>query len=111
MATKRSQKKAGRDRQRNASLVQSKLSKIVAESRSDAPVIRQNAATNLLALNRRHRLKMPKNISLMLCKKCNVIYNSKNSRTRIKHGQLIKTCLECDYVRRLGGGPKSHRRR
>ncbi len=111
MATKRSQKKGGRDRQRNASLVQSELSKIVADSSSNALIVRQNAATNLLALNRRHRLKLPKNISLMLCKKCNVIYNSKNSRTRIKHGQLIKTCLECDYIRRFGGGPKSHRRR
>ncbi|DAC58100.1 MAG TPA: hypothetical protein D7I07_04255 [Candidatus Poseidoniales archaeon] len=94
---------------KNKSLdVQQSLISIIVDIHN-TPILRQSATQKLLALNRKHRLEMPKYIGVMICKKCQILYNSKNSSTRIKHGQIIKTCHVCQDVRRLGGGPKHHR--
>ena len=111
MGKRRSQTKFKSDRKRGSIKVQTDLSSIILDNDAIPNQIKQNAAEKLIALNRKHRLKMPKQVGLMICKKCQILYDTSNSRTRIKHGQLIISCLKCESVRRIGGGPKSHRRR
>ena len=111
MGRRRSQIKFKSDRKRGSIKVQRALSSIVLDNENTSVELKQNAAEKLIALNRKHRLKMPKQVGLMICKKCQILYDTNNSRTRIKHGQLIISCLKCESVRRIGGGPKSHRRR
>ncbi len=111
MGGRRSQNKSKSDRKRGSIKVQRELSSIILDNETTSVELKQNSAEKLIALNRKHRLKMPKQVGLMICKKCYVLYDTNNSRTRIKHGQLIISCLKCESVRRIGGGPKSHRRR
>jgi len=109
MSSRRSHKKHRSDRKKHSSNVQSELISIISDSGVDSK-IKNNAVKNLIALNQKHRLKMPKKVGLMICKKCKVIQNPVNTRVRIKHGQLIVSCLDCNNIRRLGGGPKFNRR-
>ena len=108
MAKKRFTGNMRSNRKRQSMDVQQSLISIIVDIHN-TPVLRQSATKKLLALNRKHRLEMPKYVGVMICRKCQILYNSKNSSTRIKHGQIIKTCHECQDVRRLGGGPKHHR--
>ena len=109
MSSRRSHKKHRGDRKKHSSNVQSELISIISDSGVDSK-IKNNAVKNLIALNQKHRLKMPKKVGLMICKQCKVIQNAVNTRVRIKDGQLIVSCLDCNNIRRLGGGPKFNRR-
>ena len=109
MAGKRSNRDIKLKRRRQSRDVQQELVDII-ENVNNKPILRQSAIQKLVALNRRHRLKMPKSVGILFCKKCLTFYDSENSRTRIKNGQIIKSCHICQDVRRLGGGPKHHRR-
>jgi len=111
MSSRRSHKKNRGDRKKHSNSVQSELISIISDSGDDSKMLKNNAVKNLIALNKKHRLKMPKATGLMICKQCNAIQNSVNTRVRIKHGQLIISCLECNNIRRLGGGPKFNRRK
>ncbi len=110
MSSRRSHKKHRGDRKKHSSNVQSELISIISGSVVDSIKLKNNAVKNLIALNQKHRLKMPKKVGLMICKQCKVIQNSVNTRVRIKHGQSIVSCLDCNNIRRLGGGPKFNRR-
>ncbi len=110
MNSRRSHKKHSDNRKKNSSNVQSELISIISDSGVDSKKLKNNAVKNLIALNRKHRLKMPKKVRLMICKQCKVIQNAVNTRVRIKNGQLIVSCLDCNNIRRLGGGPKFNRR-
>ena len=51
------------------------------------------------------KLAMSKNIKLgnlrkKFCKKCYVLFNSKNSETRLKKGNKIIKCKNCKYISR-----------
>ena len=109
MAKKRLSGSIRSNRKRQSMDVQQALISIIVDTHN-TPILRQSATEKLLALNRKHRLEMPKHIGVMICKKCHILYDSKNSTIRIKQGQIIKSCLVCKNVRRLGGGPKHHRR-
>lgn len=109
MSQRRSSKKARGNRKEHAAGVQAALVSIV-ETTTKPTRLRQSATEKLIHLNRKHRLKMPKSVSIMICKKCSVLYDSSNSTTRIRYGQVIKICKMCNNVRRLGGGPKHHRK-
>ena len=110
MSSRRSHKKHRGNRKKHSSYVQSELISIIRHTKIDSTQLKNNAVKNLIALNQKHRLKMPKNVGLMICKQCKVIQNAVNTRVRIKHGQLIVSCLDCNNIRRLGGGPKYNRR-
>lgn len=110
MSSRRSHKKHRGDRKKHSANVQGELISIINGSGIQSKRLKNNAVKNLIALNRRHRLKMPKEARLMICKQCNVIKNSVNTRVRIKHSQLVISCLECNNIHRLGGGPKFNRR-
>jgi RNase P subunit RPR2 len=61
--------------------------------------------------SRRHRLRVPREAHPHYCKKClQSHFSSSNFVVRIRAGQIIRTCKLCGYQRRIGGGPKSHRR-
>jgi len=111
MSSRRSHKQHRGDRKKHSADVQSELISIIRDANIDSDKIKTSAVKNLIALNKKHRLKMPKATGLMICKQCNAIQNSENTRVRIKHGQLIISCLECNNIRRLGGGPKFNRRK
>ena len=109
MSYRRSHKKSRDDRKKHSAMVQSELISLIHDNKESSTELKNNALSKLLALNRKHRLKIPKEVSLLFCKKCKKLHNVTNTRVRIKHGQTIISCLTCDFVRRLGGGPKSHR--
>jgi len=51
------------------------------------------------------KLAMRNNIKVgekrkLFCKKCNIIFNSKNSKTRIKRGRKIILCNKCGQISR-----------
>ena len=110
MSNRRSHKKRRGDRKKESANVQSELISIISNTEIDSIQLKNNAVRNLVALNQKHRLKMPKEVGLMICRQCNVIQNAVNTRVRIKGGQLIISCLDCNNIRRLGGGPKFNRR-
>ena len=110
MSSRKSHKKHRGERKKHSAHVQSELISIIRHTDIDSTQLKNNAVRNLVALNQKHRLKMPKEVSLMICKQCDVIQNAVNTRIRIKHGQLIISCLDCNNIRRLGGGPKFNRR-
>ena len=109
MSYRRSHKKSRDDRKKHSSKVQSELIYLINDNQESSTELKNNALSKLLSLNRKHRLKMPKEVNLLFCKQCKKLHNVTNTRVRIKHGQTIISCLTCDFVRRLGGGPKSHR--
>ncbi len=111
MKSSKSLRKSRLKRQATSKQIQQQLCDIINDIPQAQFELRQNAAHKLFALNKKHRLKMPKDIGLMVCKKCYVILNSTNSMTRIRDGKLIKTCKICNYVRRIGGRKSNWRSR
>ena len=109
MSGRRSHKKSRGDRKKQSAQVQSELVSLIRNDNISSVELKNNALNKLISLNRKHRLKMPKEVSLMYCKQCKLLNDSTNTRVRIKHGQSIISCLECNNIRRVGGGPKSHR--
>ena len=109
MSYRRSHKKSRDDRKKRSAKVQSELIPLIHDNQESSTELKKNALSKLLALNRKHRLKMPKEVNLLFCKQCKKLHNVTNTRVRIKHGQTIISCLTCNFVKRLGGGPKSHR--
>jgi len=58
-----------------------------------------------LEVKRIKRLAMESNVSLrtkkrLFCKKCFSVFNSRNSKMRIKNGFRRVSCENCDYVSR-----------
>jgi RNase P subunit RPR2 len=47
-----------------------------------------------------NHLKIPEKYKDKFCKKCFTIFNTNNSKIRIKNGFKILTCLNCNYIRR-----------
>ena len=109
MSSRRSHKKLRDDRKKHSAHVQSELISLIHSGQESSTEFKNNALSKLLSLNRKHRLKMPNDVSLLFCKQCQKLHSVTNTRVRIKHGQTIISCLTCNFVRRLGGGPKSHR--
>ena len=109
MSYRRSHKKSRDDRKKHSTLAQRELISLISDNKESSIELKNNALNKLLSLNRRHRLKMPRAVSLLFCKQCKKLHNSTNTTFRIKHGQTIISCLTCNSVRRIGGGPKSHR--
>ena len=109
MSYRRSHRKSRDDRKTHSSQAQRELITLIRDNQDISPELKNNALSKLLSLNRKHRLKMPRAVSLLFCKQCKKLHNSTNTTFRIKHGQTIISCLTCNSVRRIGGGPKSHR--
>ena len=102
--------KAKRQRRENALSAQSHLSSVMSDV-SMPMVARRNAAKHLVKTSSRNRLPLPIAQRHWICRGCkSILIPGESARIRIRNGQRITTCLECNRVRRFGGGPKFHRR-
>jgi len=53
-------------------------------------------------LSTRYKVKFTKEQKKMFCKNCNAyLRNGVNSMTRLAHGKIVQTCLECKAVKRI----------
>ena len=103
--------KKGQQRRATAQEGQNRLIGILKEPHGADERMLRSSARHLVRLSRRHRLSIPPEARHLLCRKCLAPHAfGTNARVRIKHGQRIITCLECNHVRRHGGGPRAHRR-
>lgn len=97
-------------RRENALEAQNHLSTIMVDV-SMPMIARRNAAKHLVKTSTRNRLPLPNAQRHWICRGCTTfLVPGITARIRIRAGQRTTTCLECGRVRRLGGGPKSHRR-
>ncbi|HIF45563.1 MAG TPA: hypothetical protein EYQ73_02060 [Candidatus Poseidoniales archaeon] len=91
-----------RQRREKALDAQQILSSVIANV-SMPMVARQNAAQHLVKTSSRHRLPLPQNLSHWICRSCTqLLIPSVSARVRIRAGQRIITCLNCNRVRRFG---------
>lgn len=47
-----------------------------------------------------YHIKIPEEYKSKFCKKCFTIFNTSNSKIRIKKGFQVIKCLNCDYTRK-----------
>jgi ribonuclease P protein subunit RPR2 len=110
MSRRSGRAKAKRLRQEKALDAQIHLSGLISNP-SNTMELRKNAARHLVKTSRRHRLPLPVQQRHWICRGCTTpLIPGTTSRTRIREGQRITTCLECGRIRRFGGGPGYHRR-
>ena len=110
MSKKSVRAKAKSQRRKNALNAQSHLGSVISDV-SMPMIARRNAANHLVKTSTRNRLPLPINNKHWICRGCKeLLIPGISARVRIREGQRITTCLNCQRVRRFGGGPKSHRR-
>lgn len=66
--------------------------------------VAQAAGSAMLRTARRNRVRIPGKLRMRSCRGCRKMLDSSNSRTRIRAGQIIVTCIECGRVHRYLGG-------
>jgi len=53
-------------------------------------------------LSTRYKVKFTKEQKKLFCKNCDAYLKTGiNSRTRLEHGKIVQTCLECKHVKRM----------
>jgi len=57
-------------------------------------------------ISMKYRVRIPKHLKMIFCKKCLYPYKSDKMRVRIKKSRVIITCLNCGYERRIPIRPK-----
>jgi len=62
--------------------------------------VAQAAGSAMLRTARRNRVRIPDKLRMRSCRCCRKMLDSSNSRTRIRAGQIIVTCVECGRVHR-----------
>ena len=96
-------------RHQNALEAQNHLASVIVDA-SMPMIARRNAAKHLVKTSTRNRLPLPIAQRHWICRGCTtLLIPGATARVRIRDGQRTTTCLECGRIRRLGGGPKSHR--
>jgi ribonuclease P protein subunit RPR2 len=110
MGRGRNRSKSKLDKKVSAQYSLDKLLIILKQPQQYDERIVRSAASHYVKISRRNRMPLSAEAKLLICKKCTAprLYGS-NTRVRISSGQKITTCLECGDIRRIGGGPKSHR--
>ena len=110
MGRGRNRSKSKIDKKMNAKFSLDKLLLIIKHPEQHDDRLIRSASSHYVKISRRNRMPLNAEAKLLICKKCAAprLYGS-NTRVRISNGQKIITCLECADIRRLGGGPKSHR--
>lgn len=109
MGARNSRSKAKKHRKKNAIEAQSHLVRVL--NNTNMPkLVRENATIHLITTSQRNRLPLPRKSSPRICRKCkSLLFLENNTRVRIRAGQRIITCLNCNNIRRFGGGPKYNR--
>ena len=109
MGRNKGRSKAKRQRRESALAAQSHLSSVMSDV-SMPMIARRNAAKHLVKTSSRNRLHLPVAQRHWICRGCkSILIPGESARVRIRAGQRITTCLECNRIRRFGGGPKNHR--
>jgi len=55
----------------------------------------------------RYRIRIPRELKIIYCKKCLYPYRDGKFRVRVRKGRVIITCLNCGYERRIPIKPKN----
>ena len=109
MGRNKGRSKAKRQRRESALAAQSHLASVMSDA-SMPMIARRNAAKHLVKTSSRNRLPLPVAQRHWICRGCkSILIPGESARVRIRAGQRITTCLECNRIRRFGGGPKNHR--
>ena len=66
--------------------------------------VAQSAGAAMLRTARRNRVRIPSELRMRACRGCRKMLNTSNSRTRVRAGRIIVTCVECGRVHRYLGG-------
>ncbi len=110
MGRNKARAKAKRLRREKALGAQGHLTSVMSDV-SMPMIARRNAAKHLVRTSRRNRLPLPQSQKHWICRGCtSILIPGISARVRIRDGQRTTTCLDCGRIRRLGGGPKYHRR-
>ena len=110
MGRNKARAKAKRLRREKALGAQDHLASVMSDV-SMPMIARRNAAKHLVRTSRRNRLPLPQSQRHWVCRGCtSILIPGISARVRIRDGQRTTTCLDCGRIRRLGGGPKYHRR-
>jgi len=98
----RNRGRAKHQRREKALDAQQRLSSVITDTSMPMP-IRQNAAKHLVKCSSRHRLPLPQHHRHWICRNCNqLLIPTVSSRVRIRSGQRVITCFNCNQVRRFG---------
>mgnify|MGYP001403216502 CR=1 FL=1 len=66
--------------------------------------VAQAAGSAMLRTARRNRVRIPGKLRMRSCRGCRKMLDSSSSRTRIRVGQIIVTCVDCGRIHRYFGG-------
>ena len=72
--------------------------------RDPSSELARSAGAAMLRTARRNRVRIPTELRMRACRGCRKMLNTSNSRTRVRAGRIIVTCLECNRVHRYLGG-------
>ena len=65
--------------------------------------VAQAAGSVMLRTARRNRVRIPDELRMRSCRSCRKMLDSSNSRTRIRAGQVIVTCVKCGRTHKYLG--------
>ena len=65
--------------------------------------VAQAAGSVMLRTARRNRVIIPGELRMRSCRSCRKMLDSSNSRTRIRAGQVIVTCVKCGRTHKYLG--------
>ena len=69
--------------------------------------VAQAAGSAMLRTARRNRVRIPGELRMRSCRSCRKMLDSSNSRTRIRAGQVIVTCVKCGRTHKYLGSDKN----
>jgi len=63
-------------------------------------------------LSTRYKVRFTSDQKRLFCKKCNsYLKNGINVRTRLEHGVIAQSCLECNSIKRISYGKNSKKKK
>jgi len=72
---------------------------------TDDDVLKREALAQAVEMSRSFRVRIPRRLSLMICRKCMTVYRFDGSRVRVRRGRaglmIVLTCGNCGSVRRI----------
>lgn len=81
---------------------QNQLIGLLKDSLTYTPEQRSRFATHLIKVSRRHRIRLPGEVHVLVCKACNTLLRyGDNGSIRFRNGHKIQTCFSCNSIRRI----------
>lgn len=86
-------------------IAEERISKLLREAEScfkEDPKLSKRYVELARKIAMKYKIRFTKQQKGLFCKKCNAyLKTGVNSRTRLEHGKIVTTCLECKNVRRM----------